>query len=72
MSRTRARAHARGRSIARELATRGILIRSASARTQQEEIAEAYKDVAEVVDAVSMAGLSKTVARLRPIAVIKG
>ena len=54
------------------MAERGILVRSASVRTQQEEIADAYKDVAEVVKAVAMAGLSETVVRLRPIAVVKG
>jgi tRNA-splicing ligase RtcB len=72
LSRTKARAAARGRSIARDMADRGILVRSASVRTQQEEIADAYKDVAEVVEAVAAAGLSETVVRLRPIAVVKG
>ena len=72
LSRTKARQAARGRSIAREMAAQGILVRSASLRTQEEEIAAAYKDVAEVVDAVALAGLSTIVARLRPLAVIKG
>jgi tRNA-splicing ligase RtcB len=52
--------------------SRGILVRAASLRTQQEETADAYKDVAEVVDAVAEAGLSIVVARLRPLAVVKG
>lgn len=72
LSRTRARAVAQGRSIAREMKSRGILVRAASLRTQEEEIAEAYKDVALVVEAVAQAGLSTVVARLRPLAVIKG
>jgi tRNA-splicing ligase RtcB len=72
MSRTKARAQARGRAIAREMEDQGILVRAASLRTQQEEVADAYKDVAEVVEAVAEAGLSEVVARLRPIAVIKG
>jgi tRNA-splicing ligase RtcB len=72
LSRTRARKEAKGRPIARDLADRGILIRAASLRTQQEEIADAYKDVAGVVEAVEDAGLSTVVARLRPMAVIKG
>jgi tRNA-splicing ligase RtcB len=54
------------------MAEHGILVRAASLRTQQEEIAEAYKDVAEVVEAVAEAGLSAVVARLRPLAVVKG
>jgi len=72
LSRTKARAQSRGRAIAREMAERGILVRSASRRTQEEEVADAYKDVAEVVDAVAAAGLSTVVARLRPVAVVKG
>ena len=40
--------------------------------TVLEEIPEAYKDVAEVVDVVAGAGLSRKVARLVPIGVIKG
>ena len=72
LSRTKARQAAKGRSIQKEMAQRGILMRAASLRTQEEEIASAYKDVAEVVDAVAQAGLSTIVARLRPLAVIKG
>ena len=72
LSRTKARQVAQGRSIQREMAARGILVRAASLRTQEEEISAAYKDVAEVVDAVAEAGLSTVVARLRPLAVIKG
>lgn len=72
LSRTKARARARGRAIAREMAERGILVRAASRRTQEEETAEAYKDVALVVEAVAAAGLSALAARLRPMAVVKG
>jgi tRNA-splicing ligase RtcB len=72
LSRTKARQAAKGRFIQKEMASRGILVRAASLRTQEEEIADAYKDVAEVVDAVAEAGLSTVVARLRPLAVIKG
>ncbi len=72
LSRTAARKAAGGRAVAREMAARGILVRSASRRTEAEEIADAYKDVAEVVQAVEAAGLSAVVARLRPIAVVKG
>jgi tRNA-splicing ligase RtcB len=72
LSRTKARAQSRGRPIAREMEARGILVRSASRRTQEEEVADAYKDVAEVVEAVAAVGLSTVVARLRPVAVVKG
>ena len=40
--------------------------------TVAEEMSEAYKDVAEVVEVMHRAGISLKVARLRPLAVIKG
>ncbi len=72
MSRTQALKFARGRSLTRELADRGIQIRAASHETLAEELPEAYKDVTRVVDAVVGAGLAKKVAKLRPLAVVKG
>lgn len=72
LSRHAAKKAAHGRRIEVELAERGILIRAAGRATVAEEISEAYKDVAEVVDVVRRAGLGKIVARLRPLAVIKG
>jgi tRNA-splicing ligase RtcB len=72
LSRTKAREQARGRAISREMEARGILVRAASRATQEEETADAYKDVARVVEAVAEAGLSTVVARLRPLAVVKG
>jgi tRNA-splicing ligase RtcB (3'-phosphate/5'-hydroxy nucleic acid ligase) len=62
----------RGHNIEAELAARGILIRAASRATVAEEISEAYKDVMEVVNVVQQAGIGKIVARLKPMAVIKG
>ena len=72
MSRHQAIKVARGRGIIRELENRGITVRSAGKETVQEEIPEAYKDVSQVVDVVHGAGISKKVARLRPMGVIKG
>ena len=72
MSRAAARKAARGRSIVREMADRGILVRADGYATIAEEMPEAYKDVAEVVDVVHRAGISRKVARLVPLAVIKG
>ena len=72
MSRTAAKRAARGRPLVRELADRGVLVRSAGMATVAEEMPEAYKDVAEVVDVVHGAGLSRKVARIRPMGVIKG
>ena len=50
----------------------GILVRSESRDGILEELPEAYKDVDEVIEVVHQAGLAKKVARLRPMAVIKG
>ncbi|HEY3174396.1 MAG TPA: RtcB family protein [Candidatus Polarisedimenticolia bacterium] len=72
MSRSAAARGARGRPILRELADRGIIVRSESRATLLEEIPEAYKDVAEVVDVVHGAGIARKVARLVPMGVIKG
>ena len=72
LSRTQAKKNARGRPIVRELEDRGIFVRSAGRATLMEEIPEAYKDVREVVDVVDGAGISKKVAQLRPMGVIKG
>ncbi len=72
MSRTQAVKSARGRSLHKELADHGILVRAASHETMAEEIPEAYKDVAQVVQAVVGAGLARQVVKLAPLGVIKG
>lgn len=72
MSRTKAVKHAKGRRIDLELAARGVIARAQSRRGLAEEQPDAYKDVNQVVDVVHNAGLSKKVARMRPIGVIKG
>ncbi len=72
LSRHEALRRTKGRSIGRELEKKGILVLSASTRTLAEEVPEAYKDVSDVVDTVHQAGISRKVARLRPLCVIKG
>ncbi len=72
MSRKQAMRVSKGRAIIRELEDQGITVRSAGKTTVREEIPEAYKDVSQVVEVVSGAGISKKVARLRPMGVIKG
>ncbi len=72
MSRTAAVKAARGRSIARELEARGVLVRATGRDALAEEMPEAYKDVKDVVDVVHRFGISTRVARLKPLAVIKG
>lgn len=72
LSRHAAKKLARGRNIEAELAAQGILVRAASRGTVAEELPEAYKDVSEVVEIVERAGIGKIVARLKPLAVVKG
>ena len=72
MSRTGAKNSCRGRSIAQEMEERGIIVMAEGRATLAEEVSEAYKDVSDVVDVVHQAGISKKVARLRPLGVIKG
>ena len=72
MSRTQARASVRGKSIVQEMEKRGVLVACASHKTLAEEIPEAYKDVSEVVAVVHDAGIARKVARLKPVAVVKG
>jgi tRNA-splicing ligase RtcB len=71
-SRSRIRKEMQGRQIDRELAERGIYVRAHSRRVLAEEVSEAYKDVADVVEVVEKAGIASKVARLRPIGNIKG
>lgn len=55
-----------------EMEAQGIKLMAQGKRTIAEEVPEAYKDVSLVVDTVHQAGISRKVARLRPMGVIKG
>ncbi len=72
MSRTAAVKLAAGRRIDKELEGMGILARARGHKGLAEEQPAAYKDVDHVVDVVDRVGISKKVARLRPVGVIKG
>ena len=72
MSRHQATRQWQGREVVRELAARGILIRSPSFRGVAEEAPGAYKDVSEVVEAAERAKLARKVARLEPLICVKG
>ena len=72
MSRTKAIEITRGRSIEKELMAKGIFVMCASDEVLHEEVPEAYKDIDMVVEAVHGAGISKKVARMRPVGVVKG
>jgi len=72
MSRRKAKRSINGGELRRELEARGIKVRAGSLPGLAEEAPDAYKDVDAVVDAVTGAGIAKKVARLRPVAVVKG
>lgn len=71
-SRARARKTVRGQQLRQELEERGIAVRAGSMPGLAEEAPQAYKDVSRVVGVVARAGIGRRVARLEPIAVIKG
>lgn len=72
LSRNAAKRAARHRSVFQELRERGVFVQAESKATVAEEIPEAYKDVADVVDVMHAAGIARKVAKLVPLAVIKG
>lgn len=72
MSRHQALKHWHGREVIKDLAARGIVVKSPSARGVAEEAPGAYKDIEAVVEAAHAAGLARKVAKLVPIICIKG
>ncbi len=71
-SRAAAKRSLRGSDVARALAKRGIMVKAESMASLAEEASEAYKDVSEVVEVTHNAGISRKVARARPLGVVKG
>jgi tRNA-splicing ligase RtcB (3'-phosphate/5'-hydroxy nucleic acid ligase) len=72
MSRTKAKKMMSGPELKNDLEGRGITLAASQWRMLAEEAPYAYKDVSQVVDACEGAGLSRKVARLRPVGVVKG
>ncbi|MGA7910524.1 MAG: RtcB family protein [Candidatus Dormiibacterota bacterium] len=72
MSRHQAMRMVRGAELQSDLRGRGVIVETRSLRSLPEETPEAYKDVDEVVRTCEGAGLSRPVARLRPLGVLKG
>ena len=72
MSRHQAKKSVRGEKLRADLLQEGIQIRAGSISGLAEEAPAAYKDVDAVVATVTGAGIARKVARLRPLAVIKG
>jgi tRNA-splicing ligase RtcB len=72
MSRSAAKKRIHGGTLRSELEARGIRVRAGSLAGLAEEAPDAYKDIDDVVQVVHGAGLARKVARLRPLAVMKG
>jgi len=72
MSRTQAKKRWHGREVVQSLEAQGIIVRGHSYSGIAEEAPESYKDVTEVVDAAHHASLARKVARVKPIACVKG
>ncbi|MCM2314675.1 MAG: RtcB family protein [Thermoanaerobaculia bacterium] len=72
MSRSKAKREVDAGELRERLRRGGISVRAGSNAGLVEEAPEAYKDVDAVVEVVHRAGIATKVARLRPIAVVKG
>ena len=72
LSRRKALKIGRGRDVVSELEKQGVIVMARGKKTVFEEMPEAYKQVEEVVDVVHNAGIATKVAKLKPIAVVKG
>ena len=72
MSRAAAKKKVRGSDLIHQMEKDGIMVRTVSYSGLAEEAGFAYKDVSEVADVVHKLGISKKVARLLPLANIKG
>jgi tRNA-splicing ligase RtcB len=72
MSRAAAKKQIYGTELRHRLESQGIQVRAGSMSGLAEEAPEAYKDIDAVVEVVDGAGLARRVARMRPLAVMKG
>ena len=72
MSRAQSKKQSQSINIDQEMQRRGVVARYQGRATMAEEMPHAYKDVADVVETMDLAGVSKRVARLRPVGVVKG
>jgi len=72
LSRRKAIKNAKGRNLIQELNKKGIVIKAKGYRTIAEEMSDAYKDVSDVVEVMHNEGITRKVAKIKPIGVIKG
>ncbi len=72
LSRTKAKNTIDGKELKKTLEAKGIRIHASTPNVLAEEAPDAYKDVDEVIALTHAANLARPVARLSPLAVIKG
>ncbi len=72
MSRRAASRAVSGEAVVKDLQSKGIIVKCWSAHGIAEEAPMAYKNIDNVVEVVALSGLSRKVAKVRPLAVIKG
>ena len=72
MSRTQARNMWHGQTLQKDLEKRGIYVKTTSFSGLAEEAGGAYKDIDEVIEATSIAGISKKVCKFKPVGNVKG
>ena len=72
LSRHKAMKEAKGRDLVNELKRKGIIIQAKGYKTIAEEMSDAYKNVADVVNVMHDEGITHKVAKLKPVGVIKG
>jgi tRNA-splicing ligase RtcB len=72
LSRSEAKKTIDGKALKRDLESKGIRVHANTPNIMSEEAPAAYKDVDEVIALSNSAGLTKPIARMTPLAVIKG
>ena len=72
MSRSQAKRETVAEKVLQELAAKKILVRAQSRSGLVEEKPDAYKDISQVVEVVEKAGIATKLAKLVPLAVMKG
>jgi tRNA-splicing ligase RtcB len=72
LSRTAAKKQVYAPGLKEELRDKGIFVEAGSFKGIAEEAPIAYKDVNVVVETIDLAGVAKKVAKLKPVAVVKG
>jgi tRNA-splicing ligase RtcB len=72
MSRSQAKRETTPEQLLKEMKGKGILVKGQSKAGLTEEKPDAYKDVSQVVSVVHNAGIASKVAKLTPLAVMKG